>query len=122
MKHYYVERSLKADWNYSIKENDTFILLTMLFLVLIPTLILTTLETLKYKTTILYSYGFLLDDNNTKTNSYKWELTALDLLYESLLLRQRSDNNTFTSTMMMKVKTIITSDQAKQRTTSEYKD
>ena len=94
----------------------------MLFLVLIPTLILTTLETLKCKTTTLCSYGFLLDDNNTKTNSYRWELTALDLLYESLLLRQRSDNNTFTSTMMMKVKTITTSDQAKQRTTSEHKD
>ena len=81
-----------------------------MFLVLIPTLILTTLKTLKYKTIILYNYGFLLNNNNIKTNSYKWELTALDLLYESLLLRQRSDNNTFTSIIIMKVKTIITSD------------
>ena len=71
MKRYYIKRSLKADWNYSIKENNTFTLLTILLLVLIPTFILITLKTLKYKTTILYSYGFLLNDNNIKTNSYK---------------------------------------------------
>ena len=71
MEHYYVERSLEADWNYSIKENDTSTLLMTLFLLLILNLILTILKTLKYKTIILYSYEFLLNDNNTKTNSYK---------------------------------------------------
>jgi len=58
----------------------------ILFLVLIPTLIPTTLKILKYKIITLYNYGFLLNDNNIKTNSYKRELTILDLLYESLLL------------------------------------
>jgi len=71
MKRYYIKRSLKADWNYFIKKNDTFILLTTLFLVLIPNFILTILKTLKYKTIILYNYGFFLNDNNTKTNNYK---------------------------------------------------
>ena len=71
MEHYYVERSLEADWNYFIKKNDTFILLTILFLILIPTLILIILKTLKYKTIILYNYGLFLNDNNIKTNNYK---------------------------------------------------
>jgi len=71
MKRYYIKRSLKADWNYFIKKNDTFILLTILFLILIPTLILIILKTLKYKTIILYNYGLFLNDNNIKTNNYK---------------------------------------------------
>jgi len=71
MKRYYIKRSLKADWNYFIKKNDTFILLTILFLILIPTLILIILKTLKYKTIILYNYKFLLNDNNIKINNYK---------------------------------------------------
>jgi hypothetical protein len=65
----------------------------ILFLVLIPTLIPTTLETmLKCKTKILYNCKSL-SNNNTKTNSYKWTLSALDLLYRFLLLHQNNKVN-----------------------------
>ena len=71
IKYYYIKYSLKTNWNYFIKKNDISILLIILLLVLIPTFILTTLKTLKYKTIILYNYKFFLNDNNIKTNNYK---------------------------------------------------
>jgi hypothetical protein len=64
----------------------------MLSLVLIPTLNPTTLETLRCKTETLYNYGSL-SDSNIKTNNYGWILPTLDLLYESLLLRQSNEVN-----------------------------
>jgi len=47
---------------------------------------------LRCKTKTLCNYGSL-SDSNIKTNSYGWILPALDLLYESLLLRQSNEVN-----------------------------
>jgi hypothetical protein len=71
IKHYYKECSLVVGWNCFIKGNNISTLLIILFLVLILTFILTTLEIiLKCKTKTLYNCEFL-SNNNTKTNNYK---------------------------------------------------
>jgi hypothetical protein len=83
----------------------------MLSLVLIPTLNPTTLETLRCKTETLCNYGSL-SDSNIKTNSYGWILPTLDLLYESLLLRQSNKVNML-ALIIRKAMIVIISDLAK---------
>jgi hypothetical protein len=83
----------------------------MLSLVLIPTLNPTTLETLRCKTETLCNYGSL-SDSNIKTNSYGWILPALDLLYESLLLRQSNEVNML-ALIIRKAMIVTISDLAK---------
>ena len=64
-----------------------------------------------YKTETLYNYRSL-SDSNIKTNSYRWILPALDLLYESLLLYQSNKVNIL-ALIIRKAIIIIISDLVK---------
>jgi hypothetical protein len=66
---------------------------------------------LRCKTETLYNYGSL-SDSNIKTNSYGWILSALDLLYKSLLLCQSNKVNML-ALIIRKAIIVIISDLAK---------
>jgi len=66
---------------------------------------------LRYKTETLCNYRSL-SDSNIKTNSYRWILPILDLLYESSLLCQSNKVNML-ALIIRKAIIVIMSDLAK---------